>query len=123
MKNNKGLTLVELVAVLVVLAIIGVLIIPNIFHQVDEYREQMYNDQIAIIEAAARSWAADHTDELPSVVGESYNITVERLKEEYLDPDFESIINNRPFRPTSYVQIQCTLATESNYYYSYTYIP
>lgn len=124
MKNNRGLTLVELIAVLVVLIIIGALIVPNVFNQINQYREQMYNDQVAIIEAAARSWADDHTDELPSVVGESYNITFERLQaEDCLDADFKSVISSRPFLPTSYVEIRCTVATESNYKYNYTYIP
>ncbi len=124
MKNNKGLTLVELIAVLVVLTIVGAIAVPNVIKKINEYYEQMYQDQIAIIEAAANTWAADHTDVLPTDVGDIYKITYQSLQEGgYLDSDFKSVMENQPFSPTSYVEIRCTLSMETNYQYEYTYVP
>ncbi len=124
MKNNKGLTLIELVAVLVVLVIIGLIVVPNIFKQIKEYQQQMYQDQVSIIQDAARSFASDHTELLPNLVGNTYNVTVEQLQQGgYLDPDFQNTKTKSPFPPTSYVQIRCIVSTEVNYDYSYTYIP
>lgn len=124
MKNNKGLTLVELIAVLVVLVIVGLIVVPNIFDQITEYREQMYQDQVSIIEDAARSWSSDHTELLPNLIGHTYNVTVEQLQQGgYLDSDFKSTKTKQPFPPTSYVEIRCTVSTDVNYDYSYTYIP
>lgn len=123
--KNRGLTLVELLAVLIVLGIVGLIVVPKIFKQVKDNREQMYEDQVAIIEDAARAWAVDHVDLLPnSVEAESYNITFEILQNEgYIDPNFKNVKTKEPFNPTSYVKIKCTLATDTNYSYSYTYIP
>lgn len=123
MKNNKGLTLVELVAVLVVLVIVALIVVPNIFEQITEYREQMYQDQISVIEDAARGWASDHTELLPNLVGNTYNVTVEQLQQGYLDSDFKNTKTKQPFPPTSYVEIRCIVSTDVNYDYSYTYIP
>lgn len=123
MRNNKGLTLVELIAVLVVLVIVGLIVVPRIFDQITEYREQMYQDQVSIIEDAARSWASNHTELLPNLVGNVYNVTVEQLQQGYLDADFKSTKTKQPFPPTSYVEIRCIVSTDVNYDYSYTYIP
>lgn len=122
MKNNKGLTLVELIATLVILTLVGLIAVPKIFEQVKEYKDQMYQDQVAIIEDSARSWATDYIDVLPVVVGESYNVTLEQLQEGgYLDSDFKSVSSDKPFHPTSYVEIKCTVSTETNYHYTYIY--
>ena len=92
MKNNKGLTLIELLAALVVLSIIGLIVIPTVFSQVNEYQAQMYDDQVSIIVDAARSWANDYTERLPSVEGTSHHVTIEELYSGgYLDEDFKNV--------------------------------
>lgn len=122
MKNNRGLTLIELVAVLVILVIVGAIAIPKVFEQVKQYKEQMYLDQVEIIKDAARSWSTDHTEELPNVVDESCYVTFEQLQMDgYLDPKFKSTSSDKPFLPTSYVEIRCTVSTDTNYQYTYIY--
>ena len=78
--KNKGLTLIELIAVLTILAVIGLIVIPQVFKQVEEHKNQLSQTQIIIIEEAARSWATDNVEQLPSTVGETCRVTVEELK-------------------------------------------
>lgn len=123
MKNNRGLTLVELIAVLALLAVVALLATPVIFSQITKSREQMYNDQVSMIIEAAHSWASDYIEDLPNTVGGSINVTIEELQQGgYLDVDLQNVKTKQPFEPTSYVQIRCIVSTDVNYDYSYTYI-
>lgn len=54
--NNKGFTLVELLAVLVILITILVIAIPSITSSVERNKEQMLNKKYDLIEAAAESY-------------------------------------------------------------------
>lgn len=123
MKNNKGLTLIELLAVFVVLTIVALIVVPTIFKQVKEYREQMFEDQVAIMIDAARSWANDHIEDLPTVVDESIGVPIQHLQNNgYLDADFKSVKTKAPFPSGDYIQIRCITATSTNYDYAYTYV-
>jgi len=55
-KNNKGFTLVELLAVLVILITILLIAIPSITSSVERNKEKMYNKKIDLIEVAAESY-------------------------------------------------------------------
>lgn len=121
--KNKGLTLIELIAVLTILAVIGLIVIPQVFKQVEEHKNQLSQTQIIIIEEAARSWATDNVEQLPSTVGETCRVTVEELKNGgYIDKELKEIETKSSFSNTSYVQIECIVANETNYDYKYTYV-
>lgn len=57
--NKKGLTLVELLAVIVVLAVVALIVTPNILGSLTESHEKLYNTQLDNIISAAKNWAAD----------------------------------------------------------------
>ena len=54
--NNKGFTLVELLAVLVILITILTIAIPSITSSIDRNKEKILNKKIDIIEAAAETY-------------------------------------------------------------------
>ena len=54
--NRRGFTLVELLAVIVIIAIIGVLIVPGILNNVDTAREKSYNTLIKNIVTSAQTY-------------------------------------------------------------------
>lgn len=62
--NKKGFTLVELLAVIVILAIIAAIAFPFIQDSIDDSKEKTYNEQVRTIEHAAKRWAADNSAEL-----------------------------------------------------------
>jgi len=62
--KNKGFTLVELLAVVALLAIIAAIAFPFIQDSIEESRENTYKEQVRTIEYAAKRWAADNSNEL-----------------------------------------------------------
>lgn len=74
---KKGFTLVELIATIIVLAIVGVIAFPIINNIIKENKENLYKSQIEEIELAAEKWAYLNTDLLP---GNSETITVTILE-------------------------------------------
>lgn len=79
MKTN-GFTLLELVAVIVILALIGLLTMPLITKLINNNKDKAYNNQIINIENAAKSWGADNIYILPDEEGEVLYITLAHLK-------------------------------------------
>ena len=77
LKNQKGMTLVELLAVLVILGIIAAIAIPMIGNAISESKQKgELNDALSIIAAA----------KLANANGEGTSFTTEKLKElGYLD--------------------------------------
>ena len=65
--KRKGFTLVELIAVIVVLGLISLIAIPTVTSSLKKYKENLYNDSIKSIEQAARNWGAENIGKLPNV--------------------------------------------------------
>lgn len=65
MKKN-GLTLVEMIAVIVVLALLLVIIVPNITKNIKKSRITLTKVQLNAIKEAASNWAMDNVDKIPS---------------------------------------------------------
>lgn len=120
--NNKGITLIEIIASLAILAIVSAIVVPNIFNMLKENKAKLYENQIDIIEDASRNWAADYIAELPTVQDEHIDVTMEELQNGgYLDENYESAKTGEAFPLTSFVRITCTFANEYNYSYDYTF--
>ena len=58
--NKKGFTLVELLAVIVILSILAIVSTTIIFKLVADSRNDVYKENIALIEKAAEKWALDN---------------------------------------------------------------
>ena len=64
---KKGFTLVELLAVIAILAIISSIAMPSINTSIRNSREGAYLKQIDIIEAAAKKWGVENDFHLPEI--------------------------------------------------------
>ena len=62
MKKNKGFTLVELLAVIVILALILTIAVPNVIALSKRIRRNMYCTKVENIESAAKLYANDNID-------------------------------------------------------------
>lgn len=84
--NNKGFTLIELLAVITILSLIAMIVFPAINSVVNKAKEDANNDQIAIIEKAAKQWAVDNVDGLPNDSTAVTSVSVrELIQEGYLE--------------------------------------
>lgn len=130
---KKGLTLIELIAVLTVLAIIALIVTPNILVSVQEYKDQAYETDIEAIADAAKNWAADHIEEIPAPENSSYKTALylpisELVTNGYFDDDVKDVKNGGTFNDEdheTFAIIICELKTDEfgiksdNYKYTY----
>ena len=65
MKNKKGFTLIEVLAVIVILAVIAGLIIPNIKRYKDKGNKEYYDKLKDNVVLAAKDYYSNHPEELP----------------------------------------------------------
>ena len=78
MKNKNAFTLVELIAVVSILGLIALIVYPTIASVIKDARENSYQDQVTVIEKAAKSWSIDNASKL-STDGKSYNLKMSEL--------------------------------------------
>lgn len=81
-KNNKGFTLVELLAVLVVLITILLIAIPSITSSIERNKQKMLEKKYDMIEAAAESYVNLYKNSLDYSKFKSGNcgISIDKLK-------------------------------------------
>lgn len=77
----KGFTLVEMIAVIIILAIVATITFPIVSQSIEKNREKLYQSQLEEIKLNAEKWAYSNLDLLPTVEGEMITITLQSLKE------------------------------------------
>lgn len=114
--KQKGFTLVELLATLVVMLIIAVVTTLVVVNVLDNSSIELYDKQVSIIEDAAMKWSLNNTD----MIGENiiYCLPIEELcssgfleNNEILDPRYSTPM-------TGYVRISFS-NTYNQYIYEY----
>ena len=107
--NNKGLTLIELLATLLVLAIVATIVSTNITGIIKEKREKTNAYQENIIPEAAESYVADSINDGNDVCETSISVST-LIQDGYLDDEYEKYGNR--------VKVTCT-TKGTNQIYSY----
>lgn len=79
----KGFTLVELLAVLVILGIIITITTPIVIESINTSAEKLYNEQIILLENASAKWLIEHTGEVDRscALEKCKCISIEELKQ------------------------------------------
>lgn len=78
--NEKGFTLVELLAVIAILSIVSLIAIPSINTTIKASRQSAYDAQVKNLKIGAKEWGADHIYSLPSA-GRELTIDLRTLKQ------------------------------------------
>jgi len=61
---KKGFTLIELLGVIILLGLIGLIVIPSITKMIRNSRQDLYNNQVNMIEQTARKWGVQNSEKL-----------------------------------------------------------
>lgn len=61
---RKGFTLVELLAVIIILGVLGLIVVPMVNDTLLNQKEKLYNRQIETIESSAEGWSAKNSSKL-----------------------------------------------------------
>lgn len=75
----RGFTLVELLAVIVILGLIGMLTYPEISNVLNDSKNKAYESQVALVEKAAKEWGVENVSSLPKNCGGSSNVSLSSL--------------------------------------------
>lgn len=98
MNNKKGFTLVELLAVIVILGVLTAIAVPSVLGISKKIKTDMYDSKIKTIEVAAELWADDHKSDCLSQIN---TLQVGQLIPDYLKADDSSGNFNSPTDGTS----------------------
>lgn len=79
-KERKGFTLVELLAVIAILGVIAVIAYPSVMKNIRESKTDTYQLQIEEIKKASASWAASKASFMPTKEGEQVTLLFGELK-------------------------------------------
>lgn len=81
--NKKGFTLVELLAVIVILAALALITTTSITKILKDSKEDLYNTQIIALKSTVENWGSDNLDKLPETDNCVY-LTLKDLREDGL---------------------------------------
>lgn len=76
---KKGFTLVEMMGVIVLLAIVGMIVFPEINKVIKSSKEKLYDEQIGNLIKATKEYVLYKTDILPEV-GQTSCVSLDELK-------------------------------------------
>lgn len=126
MKNNRGLTLVELIATLIVLSIVALIAIPNIKESLDEAKQGIKETQLDSIVSSAKAWANDNINHLPTKNNEVIYVFLKELQSGgYIDSEIFKNTEGDKYNDNIFVLIKCEVIeadewNNENYKYTYT---
>ena len=114
-RNNKGFTLVELLAVITILGIIAIISIVAVTKLINKSKDEQRNSQKKAAEMAAESYLQANRKYLPKSIGETTTITIKNLKDaNYLKEDLVDG-NGENCMQKSYVVVSKKSATQYTY--------
>lgn len=114
--KNKAFTLIELLAVIVILGVLATITVPTIVGLINNSKENTLEEQKNTIVDAAKRWGTDNIRKLPTT---RCDVDIDFLKKEgYLSSDKDVIDPTTDQKMTGCVRI--TYETANNQYkYSY----
>lgn len=92
--NKKAFTLIELVAVIIVIGIIGLITFPIVNSTIKNSREKSYNAQVEMIIESSKKWAVKNADILPDE-NETLKVNISQLiKEGFIKNTSDGFLKN-----------------------------
>lgn len=108
MKNKFGFTLVEMIAVVVIITLLTLAVVPSILRQINDKNDEVSSLSEDIIFSATDLYMMDNGNKYLMISGEEYYISLETLvTNKYLDNPLKDVIsgNDIPLNKCVYVHI------------------
>lgn len=105
---KRGFTLIELMAVIIILGIVGMISVIAVDKVIKDNKGSLYNNQVVNIENAAKTWGTKHIKYLPENKDEAISIPLLVLKQDGIltkdikDPRTEDLFYNNMYIDISY---------------------
>lgn len=113
---KKGFTLAELIAVIVILALISLITVPIVSKMLKTNKKSLCNTQLNEILTAARSYGSENIFRLPDKSGDTLTITLgDLINGGYIDGDITNPVSKETFDPDA---VEITI-TKNNKKYEY----
>ena len=80
--GKKGFTLIEIIAIIILLSVIALITYPIINNLISDSREELYNKQISELERLSNTWVTKNINKLKIEDGYTYNLSFEELHEQ-----------------------------------------
>ena len=117
MKNNKGFSLIEILATIVIIGIVSTVGIVSVNSMINKSKQHFYESQKQQMVLAAQSYVQDNRNILPKNVGGMIKIKLSVLREKnYLKEDIIDQDKNVCDQDNSYVTVYKNNQTEYKYH-------
>lgn len=91
---RRGFTLVELVVVMVILGLLALVAFPAVLKVINDSKASAYEDQVLIIEKAAKEWGVSNPTKLPDVNIDDGNCTIVKAGSQVTSISIDTLINS-----------------------------
>ena len=107
MKNKKAFTLVELIAVVIIIAIISLLVIPSIVGLIKDKEDEMSETFQKIISSSADLYMSENQNKYVNVNGNNYCILLQDILDKgFLTPPIIDPVTKNEYNPNSFIQVK-----------------
>lgn len=119
MKNKRGFTLTELLAIIVILSLLALITSVTVTKIFKDSKEELSKIQISSIKSSAEAWGVENKDRLPNV-SECKYITIFDLKEYgIIDSDINDPKTNEKISDDLKIKITTKMSKKGKLIYSY----
>ena len=85
--NKRGFTLIEIIAIIILLSVIALITYPVINNLITEGKEKLYEKQINELERLSNTWVTNNINKLKTKDGYVYDLSFEELNEQGFTSD------------------------------------
>lgn len=103
--NNKGFTLIELIGVILILALLAIIVFPNILSSISKNEKTLDEDNKKLIIANAKEYVGDNTNLFVKKSGNVYCIKVSTLSENGYTTNLKGLKNGDASLTTDAVKV------------------